>query len=539
LGVGVNRAEMLDRASQRTWDIVVIGGGATGAGVAVDAASRGYAVLLLEGHDFGKGTSSRSTKLVHGGVRYLARGELRLVIEALRERGRLLRNAPHLVRVQSFVIPTYRWWESPYYGAGLKVYDLLAGREGFGRSRLLNRDETVRLLPTIQRDGLRGGVVYYDGRFDDARLLINLIQTAAEHGATVLNYASVMRLMQDRAGRVCGVTFRDVESGREYEAAARVVVNATGAFCDAVRVMADPSSKPMVTPSQGIHLVFDRSFLPGDAALMVPKTSDGRVLFAIPWHGHTLIGTTDVAVPRAELEPRATEHEVEFVLETASRFLTKKPTRADVLSVFAGVRPLVKGAGSNTAALSRDHVLRNERGLLTITGGKWTTYRAMAEDCVNRAAAAAGLPPRECRTGDLSIHGRCETTDANDPFAVFGSDAAAIRALNLPAKLHPSLPYTEAEIVWAARNEMARTVEDVLSRRLRALMLDAAAARAAAPRAAALMAAELGRDEPWQAEQMQAFDELARGYGLTTGSALNANAASTPPTHGPAMGTQA
>ncbi len=543
MGGALNRAAMKEQVAARRepWDVIVIGGGATGAGVAVDAATRGYSVLLLEQHDFGKGTSSRSTKLVHGGVRYLEQGDIGLVTEALRERGRLLRNAPHLVRVQPFVVPTYRWWEAPFYGTGLKLYDLLAWGDRFGPSRYLPRREVLRRIPAVQAEGLRGGILYHDGQFDDARLLINLIQTAAEAGAAVLNYARVIGLTK-HAGKVLGVVARDEETSEEFEATGRVVVNATGAFCDAVRQMADGATQPMVTPSQGTHLVFDRSFLPCDTAIMVPKTPDGRVLFAIPWHGHTLVGTTDVAIPHAGLEPRATEGEIDFILETAGRYLAKPPTRADVRSVFVGVRPLVKADGAaNTAALSRDHTLRVDRtGLVTITGGKWTTYRNMAEDCVDLAARQAGLPPRLCVTGTLRVHGYREAADPTDRLAIYGADAEAIRELQRPQLLHPALPYTEAEVVWAARYEMARTVEDVLARRTRALFLNATAAPAAAPRVAELLAGEQGRDTAWQAAQVRAFVELAGGYGLSPyESALNASAPSTPPTHGPTTGTQA
>lgn len=493
----MNRAANLKRAASQSWDIIIIGGGATGAGVAVDAASRGYSVLLLEQHDFGKGTSSRSTKLVHGGVRYLERGDISLVMEALRERGRLLQNAPHLVRIQPFVVPVYRWWEAPFYGAGLKLYDMLAGKDRFGGSRYLNRREVLRRLPTIQQEGLRGGILYHDGQFDDARLLIDFLKTAEGHGAVTINYARVIQL-QRQGECLRGVTFRDEETGDVTEAAAKVVVNATGAFCDAVRTMADASTTPMIAASQGIHLVFDRSFLPGSTALMVPKTPDGRVMFAIPWHGHTLVGTTDVPIPEASLEPRATEAEIDFVLSTAGRYLAKPPTRADVRSVFAGIRPLVKSTGAkNTAALSRDHTIRIERGLLTITGGKWTTVRNMAEDCVNRAAELGGLSRRPCRTETLNIQG-----------------------FETPETLQDDFAFSEAAALHAVRHEMARTVEDVLSRRLRMLVLDAENARAVAPYVAAILAKELGRNEAWQHQQVLAFNELADGYRLPAANRL-------------------
>ena len=394
----MNRPEMLNRVLDRTepWDLVIIGGGATGVGCAVDAASRGYEVLLLEQSDFGKGTSSRSTKLVHGGVRYLEQGNISLVIEALRERGILRQNAPHLVTDLAFVVPSYDWWESPFYGLGLKVYDVLAGKYGFGPSQILSREETLVRLPTIKPEGLRGGIVYYDGQFDDSRLLINLAETAADQGAILLNYAPVTGLTKGADGFVDGVEAQDAESGQPLQARAKVVINATGPFSDHVRRMADPSVVPMIAPSQGVHLVFDRSFLPGNSAIMVPHTSDGRVMFAIPWNLHTLVGTTDTPIVNPSLEPRALPEEIDFILETAGRYLHKSPTRADVLSVFVGIRPLVSsGHAGSTAAISRDHTIHIDgSGLLSIAGGKWTTYRRMAEDCIDQAATLAELPEK-------------------------------------------------------------------------------------------------------------------------------------------------
>jgi len=512
----MNRPEMCRRARSRAgpWDMVVIGGGATGVGCAIDAASRGYDVLLLEQSDFGKGTSSRSTKLVHGGVRYLEQGNVSLVMEALKERGLLFENAPHLVSNLGFVVPRYDWWEAPFYGIGLKVYDLLAGKYGFGSSRILSKEETLERLPTINPDGLRGGVVYFDGQFDDARLLIHMVATAFEQGATLVNYAPVTGLTRDEGGFVNGVVAIDRESGEEIRASAKVVINATGAFSDEIRRQADPEAAPMIAPSQGIHLVFDRSFLPGDTAVMVPHTSDGRVLFAIPWHGHTLVGTTDTPVPCATLEPVAMDQEIDFILGTASRYLAKKPSRADVLSVFAGIRPLVRsGNASNTAALSRDHVIQIDRtGLVTICGGKWTTYRHMAEDCVTEAAILAQLPEKSCVTGHLNIHGFHPSADKFGDLKVYGSDALEIQQLGLNVQLHPLLPYTEAEVLWSTRHEMARTVEDILARRTRALFLNARAAIDVAPRVAGIMAVELGHGERWRADQVTEFTALAGNY---------------------------
>ena len=516
---------MLQSLTSRTtpWDILIIGGGATGAGVAVDAASRGFDVLLLEAMDFGKGTSSRSTKLVHGGVRYLEQGNVSLVMSALKERGLLRKNAPHLVHDLAFIVPNYAWWQTPFYGAGLKVYDLLAGRYGFGKSRLLSQEETIERLPNIERDELRGGVVYYDGQFDDARLLIDLISTAADHGATLLNYFPVTAINKGPDGLVNGVSARDSESGEDFQIPAKVVINATGMFTDAVRHMSDPSADRMMSPSQGIHLVFDKSFLNADSALMVPRTSDGRVLFAIPWHNHTVVGTTDTPIPEAVYEPRPLEEEIDFILETAAEYLSHPPTRADVLSVYVGVRPLVKSdaSGSKTSSLSRDHVIHIDNyGLLTITGGKWTTYRHMAEDCVDNAITLGPLEERPCRTHDLPIHGYLEDTSNLGHFCVYGAlgehiQRLAAKDLRLSERLHRELPYIAAEVIWATRHEMARTVEDVLARRTRALFLNAHAAIKMAHSVAAFMAEELSQSPAWVESQVEAFTQLAKQYTLS------------------------
>jgi glycerol-3-phosphate dehydrogenase len=517
----MKREEMLIRARERVepWDLIVVGGGATGAGVAVDAATRGYSTLLLEQHDFGKGTSSRSTKLVHGGVRYLEQGNVSLVMEALKERGLLRRNAPHLVSELACIVPSYAWWEGPFYGIGLKLYELLAGKYGFGKSRLLSKEETLEQLPNVNPDGLTGGVIYYDAQFDDTRLLINLVATAAEQGATLLNYAKVTGLTKGGDGIVNGVTWQDVESGAMFDAQARVVVNATGIFTDSVRMFAEPNARQMIVPSQGAHLVFDKSFLPGNDAILVPHTKDGRVMFAIPWHGHTLVGTTDTPLRESSLEPVALDDEIDFMLDTAKLYLAKKPSRSDILSVYAGIRPLVKsGDSGNTAALSRDHTIQIDKsGLLSITGGKWTTYRNMAQGCVDQAATMANLPDKPCVTQNLNIHGYHANAATFGSLSFYGSDAPAIRKLiteesSLGRPLDSQLPYVEAEVVWAARSEMARTVEDILARRTRALFLDVKAAIRMAPRVANIMAKELGRDQNWQADQVTDFNQTARGY---------------------------
>jgi glycerol-3-phosphate dehydrogenase len=517
----MKRNDMLQRARSRTepWDIIIVGGGATGVGVAVDAATRGYATLLLEQADFGKGTSSRATKLVHGGVRYLEQGNVSLVMEALKERGLLRQNAPHLVHELAHIVPSYSWWEGPFYGIGLKLYQMLSGKYGFGPSQLLSKEETLKRLPSVNPEGLTGGVVYYDGQFDDTRLLINMASTAAEQGAVLMNYARVTGLGKGSDNIINGVTWQDTETGETFNAKARVVVNATGAFTDSVRQLADPNAKTMIAPSQGAHIILDRSFLPGTNAILVPHTKDGRVMFAIPWHNHTLVGTTDTSVPKADLEPVATEQEVEFMLETASLYLAKKPTKADILSVWAGIRPLVKaGDGKNTAALSRDHTVHiDQSGLLSIAGGKWTTYRNMAEDAVNQAATLGDLPERHCVTKTLNIHGYAPHAEVYGDMSFYGTDAIAIRELiaqdaTLGERLDPELPYVAAEYVWAAREELARTVEDALARRTRALFLNSKAAIRMAPRVAALLAQELGKDKGWQLAQLEAFNQVAQGF---------------------------
>ena len=517
----MNRDRFLQSITTRTepWDIAVIGGGATGVGIAVDAAARGYAVALFEQSDFGKGTSSRSTKLIHGGVRYLQQGNISLVMEALKERGLLLQNAPHLVHDSEFIVPNYAWWEVPFYGIGMKVYDLLAGKYGFGPSQVLSRKEVLERIPTLSQDGLRGGVMYHDGQFDDTRLLVNLVQTAVAHGAVLLNYAKVTELAKNNDGYLNGLTFRDAETGTEHTLAARSVINATGPFCDGLRRLDDPAAEAMITPSQGIHVVLGREFLPGSAAIMVPHTRDGRVMFAIPWQGHTLVGTTDTPVPEATLEPSPLEGEIEFILETAGGYLAKRPTRADILSVFTGIRPLVKaGKASRTAALSRDHTIHiSSSGLLTIAGGKWTTYRKMAEDAVDHAIVLASLPERPCQTRDLHLHGFHRHAEQFGDLAVYGADALPINELirQQPAfgeRLHAALPIIGAQVIWAAREELACTVEDVLARRTRVLFLNSRAALEMAPAVASLLAQELGRDDTWRQIQITEFHAVATHY---------------------------
>ena len=517
----MNRERSLLRlaAGDEPWDVLVIGGGATGLGVAVDAAARGYRTALVEQGDFAKGTSSRSTKLAHGGVRYLRSGEVGLVRGALRERGLLERNAPHLVRRKGFIIPIYRRLDLPMYGLGLKAYEWLSGRLSFGASRVLSVEETLRALPTIRPGGLRGGVLYFDGQFDDARLALALALTADDRGAAVVNYMRVTALVKE-GGRVAGAGVVDQESGRAITVRARVVVNATGIFVDTIRGLDEPGVEPMLAVSSGVHLTLDRSFLPGDHALMIPRTTDGRVLFAVPWQGRVILGTTDEPRGGPELEPRALEREIRFLIDQAAGYLARPIRREDVLSVFTGLRPLVRqGNAAATASLSRDHVVAvSASGLVTITGGKWTSYRKMAEDAVTRAAEVGGLAALPAATGQLSLHGAFPPgmPAVDGRFGHYGTEGPALAAMvaddpGLGRPLHPRLAVCAAEVLWAARTEMARTVDDVLARRTRSLQLDARAALEAAPAVADLLAAELGRDRAWVRSELEAFGAIARG----------------------------
>jgi glycerol-3-phosphate dehydrogenase len=518
----LSRAENLERLrAGGMWDVVVIGGGATGLGSAVDAAARGYKTLLLEARDFAQGTSSRSTKLIHGGVRYLAQGNIGLVREALHERGVLFRNAPHLVHARDFVVPAYRWLDLPYYGIGLKAYDWLAGRSDLGASRRIGPDEVVARIPTISRRGLHGGIVYTDGQFDDARLAIALARTLVDLGGTALNQAPVTGFSR-RGGRIAGVHLEDAETGEAFAVEARAVINATGVYVDAVRRLDDPAdaATPLLTPSQGAHLVLDQSFLPGTSAMLVPRTDDGRVLFTIPWHNRVLVGTTDTRVAELAIEPRPLREEIAYLLDHVARYLSRSPLASDVLSTFAGLRPLLRGRiGGSTAKLSREHaVVVSNSGLITITGGKWTTYRRMAIDAVDHAARVGGLAERAATTDRLKLHGWvAEPNGTDDHLSFYGSDAPMVSAAcrerpGWDQPMHPRLPYRTGEVVWAARHEGARTVGDVLGRRTRSLFLDARASIEVAASVAALLGSELGRDQGWQDRQAEEFRELARGY---------------------------
>jgi glycerol-3-phosphate dehydrogenase len=515
----MNRQDMIQQMESHSgeWDICIIGGGATGLGSAIDAASRGYKTILFEQVDFAKGTSSRSTKLVHGGVRYLQQGNIKLVMEALKERGTLKKNAPHLVKNQSFIVPNYKWWEGPYYGLGLKVYDWMSGNLGLGPSEWLSKEEVLERAPTLDPTDLRGGVLYHDGQFDDARLAINMAQTAVASGACLINYCGVKGFIKVD-NTMAGVQVKDQLNGKEYEVKCKAVINATGVFSDAIQHMDDAAKTKTIAPSQGIHIVLDAEFLPGNSAIMIPHTDDGRVLFAVPWHKKIIVGTTDTPVKTIPEEPVARQQETDFIIQHIGRYLTKDPSINDVRSIFAGLRPLVKGDSKKTAELSRDHVITiAASGLINILGGKWTTYRKMAEDVVNIAAINNMLQPRNCITETLPIHGAQSTDDYSNDYYYYGSDQPAIEALalndpTLNEKIHERLPYTKAAIAWAVQEEMCMTVDDALARRTRAILLDAKAAAEAAPGVAAQMAKLMNKNEKWVNDQVTAFKKIAVNY---------------------------
>ena len=516
----MNRAKNLDQLEkEQQWDVAIIGGGASGLGIALDSASRGHKTILLEKNDFAKGTSSRSTKLVHGGVRYLQNGDISLVIEALRERGIMRKNAPHLVRDLSFVIPSYDWWSSPFYGIGLKVYDMMAGKLGLGPSTILNREETLKYLPNVKKEGLRGGVIYHDGQFDDARMAVSLALTADQEGATLLNYVEVTGLEKEK-DMLKGIQITDSINGSKKTIKAKVVVNATGVFSDQIIRMDQPEAKPMIRPSQGVHLVIDKSFLQGDHAIMVPHTTDGRVLFAVPWNGQVVVGTTDTPIDDALEEPIPMEEEIDFILENASAYMTKKPHRKDVKSVFVGLRPLAATNNNkeSTKEVSRHHkIIVSTSGLVSVLGGKWTTYRKMAEDAVNTIQMVGGFQDRKCTTETLPILGNDFNVDFTNPYHFYGTEAPKIKALN-PEKANQSLSeklfISENQVLWAVQEEMAMTLEDVLARRTRCLFLDAYETEKIAPEVAKIMSKVLKKDAQWIEKELEKFSLILKKYQL-------------------------
>ena len=507
------------RSDSQTYDFVIIGGGATGIGIALEASARGYSVVLLEMSDFTKSTSSKATKLMHGGVRYLAQGDIGLVREAVVERGLALKNAPHITKSQSFIIPTHGLYDEILYTVGLTFYDLLAGKLSLGRSKRISKAKTLKRISLINPDKISAGVVYYDGQFDDSRMAINVLQSSVEMGAIALNYCTVKGLTKDANGKITGVKAHDEVGGETFEIKGKQIVNATGVFADDVLRMDSPGARKTIAPSQGVHLILDKSFLPGDDAITIPKTDDGRVLFLVPWHNRVIVGTTDTPLKEESLEPVALEEEIGFILSTASRYLTKAPKRSDVLSVFAGLRPLAapKSDGSKTKEISRSHkIYTSDSGLLTIIGGKWTTFRRMGQDLVDKAEKNHNWKHIPTKTKHLKIHGYKKDVDYNDPMYFYGSDEAQVKALakqdGLDKSLSDSMGVIAAQVVWAVRNEMALNVEDFLARRVRCQLLNAKESIKMAPEVAKIMAKELGKDEAWQAQQVKEYTEVTSNY---------------------------
>jgi glycerol-3-phosphate dehydrogenase len=518
----MNRATLIkniQNRGQEPWDVIIIGGGATGLGIALDASTRGYRTLLLEQSDFSKSTSSKSTKLVHGGVRYLAKGDILLVTEALHERGIFLRNAPHLTSNQEFIIPVYSIMDVLVYYFGLKFYDLLSGRLSMGKSYYIGKAEALSRLPLLKPDGLKGGIVYHDGQFDDARMAVTLARACVESGGTTLNYIRVESLLKNEKNMIEGVFARDILSGDEYRIKGGLVINATGVFADEIHRMDDPHSKQSIRPSQGVHIVLENSFLKSNSAIMIPKTEDGRVLFAIPWYGKVVVGTTDTPIEAINIEPKALDEEIDFILKTASGYLIHPPERKDILCIFAGLRPLAADPAnpSATREVSRRHkITLSSSGLLSIIGGKWTSYRRMAEETLDKGIKAGILNRARCKTKEFSFFKQAGPLKS-ERLKIYGAGSNEIEKMiaddpRLGEPLKPEFQYTPAEIIWICRNEMPQTVEDILARRTRALFLNAKASMEMAPEVARLMGEELGLDNEWQKKQIEEYRNLITNY---------------------------
>ena len=498
------------------WDIVIIGGGASGLGIAVDASKRGYKTLLLEKHDFGKGTSSRSTKLIHGGVRYLQNGDITLVIESLKERGILKRNAPHLVQDLSFVIPTYDWWASPFYGIGMKIYDMMAGKLGLGKSVIISKGETEKLIPNVNKKGLRGGVIYHDGQFDDSRMAITLALSANPKKTALLNYCNVDGLMK-KNNEIVGLSFTDSINSKKYQVKSKVVINATGVFAEDIIRMDQPQIKKMIQPSQGVHIVLEKKFLKSKHAILIPQTSDGRVLFAVPWKNYVVVGTTDTQIKNASEEPKPLKEEIDFILKNASKYMTIKPKKDDIKSVFAGLRPLAATSDKkSTKEVSRSHKIDiSPSGLISVLGGKWTTYRKISEDAIDTAISINKLKKKKCKTKKTKLFGYKKKVDFSDPMHVYGSLKKKVESLggiddnkSLSTKFYISNNIIE----WSIIHEMALTVEDILARRTRCVFLDSNESKLIAPSVAKKMADVLEKDQEWIDSELKNFNKLIKNY---------------------------
>ena len=498
------------------WDIVIIGGGASGLGIAVDASKRGYKTLLLEKNDFGKGTSSRSTKLIHGGVRYLQNGDITLVIESLKERGILKRNAPHLVQDLSFVIPTYDWWASPFYGIGMKIYDMMAGKLGLGKSVIISKGETEKLIPNVNKKGLRGGVIYHDGQFDDSRMAITLALSANSKKTALLNYCNVDGLIKNN-NEIIGLSFTDSINEKKYQVKSKVVINATGVFAEEIIRMDQPKIEKMIQPSQGVHIVLEKKFLKSEHAILIPQTSDGRVLFAVPWKNYVVVGTTDTQIKNASEEPKPLKEEIDFILNNASKYMTIKPNKSDIKSVFAGLRPLAAtNDKKSTKEVSRSHKIDiSPSGLISVLGGKWTTYRKISEDAIDTAISINKLKKKKCKTEKTKLFGYKKKVDFSDPMHVYGSLKKTVKSLggiNDNNSLSTKFYISNNIIEWSIIHEMALTLEDVLARRTRCVFLDSKESKLIAPDVVKKMADVLEKDQEWIDTELKNFNKLIKNY---------------------------
>lgn len=499
------------------FDVIVIGGGATGLGVAVESVTRGYRTLLLEAYDYGKGTSSKSTKLVHGGIRYLANFDFALVKEGLEERYYFLNNAPHVAKKQSYLIPFHGFFEKVKYSLGIALYDKFAKNKKIGKSRFLSKKQMLSQAPQINLRGLSGGAIYYDGVFDDTRMLVTLLRTFEEQGGVAFNYHPVTDFTY-QGNRINGVKVLNSLQDQQLEFSAKVVINATGTLTDILLNKAEPQLQhKTISVAQGTHLVFDKAIFNSPHCLVIPETSDGRILFVSPWHDKIIVGTTDVPIEQPSIEPVAQPAEIAFILETLNRYTAKPVTKEQVRSVFCGQRPLVCDPTEKaTKKISRKHeILETANGLISIVGGKWTIYRRMGEDTINYAVQRNYLPASQSVTQNFKLFGY-STSVLESVLSVYGSQADAILTIQKQtanfAKIHPDLPYLQAEVIYQVREEHAKTVEDVLARRTHAVLLDAKAARQSAKLVAQLMATELDCDEVWVERQVQAFENFITAY---------------------------
>jgi glycerol-3-phosphate dehydrogenase len=513
----IKRSDLLNKIKDtKQFDVVIIGGGAVGLGAGLDASSRELKTLVIEKYDFAKGTSSRSTKLLHGGVRYLAQLHFNLVKDSLREKERLYNNAPHLTKDCEFIIPCYKYFDMLFYRAGLFLYDVLAGFPKGHTSGFLSKAALIKKYPNIKQQGLVGGIVYHDGIFDDARLALSLSRSIIALKSFAINYCEAIDFIKEN-GKIVGVVVKDRLSGEEFTVSSSCVLNATGIFSDEIRNIDQPNSPAIVQQAQGVHIVVDKKHFNSAESLLIPKTDDGRVLFTVPWHGEVLVGTTDTKVEESKIEPVAFKEEINFIIGNINKYLEKPITEKDILSIYAGIRPLIKQDSSNTSAISREEkMVLSQSNLVSVIGGKWTSYRRMSEKVVDFLIANKLVKAGKSNTANLQLHGflkREYVEILDDHIRQYGSDLKILKTLEgNEEKIHPKMPFTKAQVLYALRYEQAQTVDDVLARRTRALFLNAKYAKEAAQTVAEIMAKELGKNQAWIKEQVAYFEDVAKNY---------------------------